>query len=174
LAGLFSGLGAACADGIYGVIAGFGVTYITNFMLSRLIWLRIFGGVYIGYLGIRSYTSKIEISSVPYQAKGLMANYLSTFLLTLTNPMTILSFAAVFAGFGATGEAKVLPGPYLLVLGVITGSAFWWLLLSQIIGSFRRYISPEGFRWINRFSGLVLLSFSILVIASQFFKDSPL
>ena len=100
--------------------------------------------------------------------------YLSTFLLTLTNPMTILSFAAVFASFGVTGEVKGLPGPYMLVLGVIIGSACWWLLLTQIIGSFRRHISPEGFRWINRFSGLVLLGFSILVIASQFFNDSPL
>jgi len=157
-------------DGIYGIVAGFGITYITSFLLSQQSWLRLFGGVYICYLGIRSFTSKPEISVGPVQSKGLMLNYFSTFLLTLTNPMTILSFAAVFAGFGIGQEAQAFSTASLMVLGVITGSAIWWLMLSQVVGLFHRRITPGDLLWINRLSGAVLFCFGILALVSQFFQ----
>jgi threonine/homoserine/homoserine lactone efflux protein len=92
-------------------------------------------------------------------------SYLSALALTITNPLTILSFAAIFAGLGigATGDAA---GAALLVSGVLAGSALWWLILSSAVGLLRARITARALRWVNRCSGAVLVAFGVLALAS--------
>lgn len=174
LEGLVSGLGAATADGIYGIIAGFGITVISSLMIAQQSWFRLFGGLYLCYLGIRTITSKPENPEARTQKKGLVSSYLSIFFLTLTNPVTILSFAAVFAGLGLAQGSRDFGAAARMVLGVTTGSALWWLFLSQSVGFFHERITLQWMRWVNWFSGTVVFTFGILVLISLFSANSPL
>src|SRR6185503_6615601 len=98
--GFVTGLGAASADAAYGCIAGFGLTAISNFLTGQQFWLALFGGAFLCYLGIHTFISKPPPQAATVREDGLFSAYFSTLLLTLTNPATILSFMAVFAGFG--------------------------------------------------------------------------
>ncbi|HEX4840498.1 MAG TPA: LysE family transporter [Rhabdochlamydiaceae bacterium] len=129
--GLCSGLGAAFADSLYAVIAAFGLTVISNFLLAGQFWFRLIGGCFLLYLGWKTFISKPASDSKNVPHTTLLNDFISTFFLTITNPMTILSFLAVFAGLGLSS----VHGDYFqaggLVLGVFLGSAAWWLLLSE-------------------------------------------
>jgi len=141
--GLVSGLGAATADAIYGCIAGFGLTFISNFLIGQQVWLRLLGGGFLCYLGLRTFLSKPAEQATSAPGKGLVDAYTSTFFLTVTNPMTILSFAAIFAGLGAGGASGNYVSAAVLVVGVFIGSALWWFLLS---GGVRRHKMRQGVR----------------------------
>jgi len=118
--GLISGLGAATADAIYGCVAGFGLTFISSFLISQQIWLRLIGGGFLCLLGIRIFLSEPAKQAASTKGNGFLSAYASTFLLTATNPMTILSFAAIFAGLGVGSTSKNYPHP-----------AYWsWVYLS--------------------------------------------
>ena len=129
-AGLLSGLGAATADAIYGVSAAFGLTYISSLLMGYQTWIRLVGGLFLCYLGLRTYFSRPAQSAAWVEGQGLVAAYASVFFLTLTNPMTILAFTAVFAGLGIGSATGDYPSATLLVLGVFSGSAAGWLILS--------------------------------------------
>jgi threonine/homoserine/homoserine lactone efflux protein len=162
--GLASGLGAATADAIYGCIAGFGLTLISNILISQQVWLRLVGGVFLCYLGLKTFRAKPAEQAAPAGSDSLISAYVSTFFLTLTNPLSIFAFAAIFAGLeGATGH-YVSAGA--LVLGVFIGSALWWLTLSTGVSLFRTKVTPNGLRWVNRVSGLVIAAFGLLVLLS--------
>ena len=164
-AGLVSGLGAATADAIYGTIAAFGVTFISSLLISQQTWLRLIGGVFLCYLGVKSFLSVAADSTATLQAEGLGGAYLSTFLLTITNPLTILSFAAVFAGLGLSTGGNYTSAT-VLVLGVFLGSALWWFILSGGVSLFRSRFSPQGMRWVNRISGIIITTFGVIALAS--------
>lgn len=171
--GLVSGLGAASADAVYGCIAAFGLTAISNLLIAQQDWLRIFGGAFLLYLGIRTLLSKpanpdVEVTEGETgQALGFLGAYGSIFLLTITNPLTILSFAAVFASLG-TGTDGALGGAVTVVLGVFAGSALWWLTLSVGVSLLRRWVNASILVWVNRASGLILASAGLLAIGSVF------
>src|SRR6476661_6636317 len=129
LAGLVSGLGAATADALYGAVAGFGLTFVSTFLVSQQVWLRIVGGLFLLFLGLKTFLIKPSTVSADSGGKGLLRAYASTVALTLTNPLTILSFAVVFAGLGLGSGSSDYLSAGLLVLGVFCGSALWWLLL---------------------------------------------
>ncbi|MUL37660.1 LysE/ArgO family amino acid transporter [Gloeocapsopsis dulcis] len=158
--GLVSGLGAAMADAIYGCIAGFGLTLISNFLVNQQLWIRLIGGIFLCYLGIRTCLNKPAEVSALVQSNSLFSDYASTLFLTLTNPATILSFVAIFAGLG------VVEGSYfdaaILVLGVFVGSALWWFVLSFGIDLLRSRFSQRGFIWINIISGVILVAFGAI------------
>lgn len=166
--GFVSGLGAATADALYGSLAAFGLTFVSAVLLSQVMWLRLVGGLFLCYLGLRTIVARPATAdaapAAPLTAAGLSSAYATTLLLTLTNPMTALAFVAIFAGLGLD------PGSYhgagLLVLGVFLGSALWWLLLSGGVSLLRRRLTPGGLRWINRVSGLIVLGFGVLALTS--------
>jgi threonine/homoserine/homoserine lactone efflux protein len=160
--GLVSGLGAATADGIYGLIAGFGLTVISNFLIGQQFWLRLVGGLFLCYLGVKTLTSKASETSAKAQGKNLLSAYSSVFLLTLTNPMTILSFAAIFVGLGVADHQNNSVTAFILVLGVFLGSALWWLILSSCVSFFKHRISKKSLTTINRFSGVIILMFAAM------------
>jgi threonine/homoserine/homoserine lactone efflux protein len=162
--GLVSGLGAATADAFYGSLAAFGLTFISTFLVSQQIWLRAVGGAFLLYLGGRTFLSHPASEAAAGSVRALPAAYASTLLLTLTNPLTILSFAVVFAGLGlgSTGGDYLSAG--LTVLGVFVGSAFWWFLLSGGVSLFRARFSYRGLWWVNRISGILILSFGVVAV----------
>jgi threonine/homoserine/homoserine lactone efflux protein len=164
--GLVSGLGAATADALYGCVAAFGLTFISAALVSHQALLRLVGGIFLCYLGVRTLLARPAEQAAAVQGGGLLRAYGSTFLLTLTNPMTILAFAAIFAGLGLAEAAGSYASAGLLVLGVFLGSASWWLLLSSIVGIFRARFTPAGLLWVNRISGLMLLGFGAYTLVA--------
>ena len=166
LSGLVSGLGAASADAIYGMIAGFGLTFISGFLVAQQGWLSFLGGLFLCYLGIRTFFATPADDRLQAESKGLLRNYLSIFILTLTNPMTILSFVAIFAGLGLAEKTNDYFSAALLVLGVFCGSSLWWLLLSFGVSIFRGRLTPDWMVWINRVSGLIVLGFGFVALVS--------
>jgi threonine/homoserine/homoserine lactone efflux protein len=164
--GLVSGLGAASADAIYGCIAGFGLAFISNYLVSQQVWLRLIGGVFLCYLGIKTLLAKPTEQAAPGKGNGFLGAYASTFFLTLTNPMTIISFAAIFAGLGLASTSGNYRSAGVLVLGVFTGSTFWWLILSSGVGIFRARFNSQGLRWVNRISGAIIIGFGLFALLS--------
>ncbi|MEZ4642867.1 MAG: LysE family transporter [Chloroflexota bacterium] len=171
LAGFLSGLGAATADAIYGSMAAFGLSLVTGFLVAQQGWLRLIGGLFIIYLGLRTIMAQRaqQAVAVPMQADvagtgNLAGMYLSTLLLTLSNPMTILSFTAVFAGFGFGSGVNDAGTAVALVSGVFTGSALWWLTLSTLVGWLRHRLQGRVLRLINVASGIMLLLFGGILL----------
>jgi threonine/homoserine/homoserine lactone efflux protein len=162
--GFFSGMGAATADALYGCVAGFGLTVISAFLIEQRFWLQVVGGIFLCYLGTRTLRSQPATEAAPAGGKGLLSSYVSTFFLTITNPMTILSFAAIFAGLGVAAAGGDLAAACWLVVGVFLGSAAWWLFLSMGVSLLREKVSSAALRWVNRLSGVILLSFGALAL----------
>lgn len=162
--GFVSGLGAATADAIYGLIAGFGLAVITNFLIGQQFWIQLAGGMFLCYLGIRTLTSKALHTTTDTQRKNMMGAFLSVFILTLTNPMTILSFIAIFAGLGISSAESNTGSALLLVLGVFCGSTLWWLLLSSGVGLLKQRIKTNTVTIINRLSGVIILLFGAFAL----------
>ena len=164
LSGLLSGLGAATADAIFGVISAFGLTLISNVLIAGQFWLHLIGGLFLLYLGIKTFVTKPVEHSKSITRRTLLGDFVSTFFLTITNPVTILSFIAVFAGLGlATTNGDYLDAT-LLVCGVFLGSMFWWLLLSEGVTLFRKKISLRVMSWINRVAGSIIIAFGVAAL----------
>ncbi|MEW9701090.1 LysE family translocator [Paenibacillus sp. SI8] len=162
LHGFLSGLGAATADAFYGVIAGFGLTLISNFLLDQKLLLQAVGGLFLCYLGVQTYRSKPAADPAKANEESRFKSYVSTFMLTITNPMTIMSFLGVFAGLGMGNAQGNVGASVALVIGVFLGSALWWLALSLTVGIFRDRLKVSTFRWINRISGVIVLIFGVV------------
>ncbi|MER2600050.1 MAG: LysE family transporter [Caldilineales bacterium] len=165
IAGLVSGLGAASADALYGIVAGFGLTMVSQTLLGWQSGIRLLGGLFLLYLGGKTFFAPVAEKPAEAAARSLPRHYVSTLLLTLTNPMTILSFVAVFAGMGLA-EGRSYSSAFWLVTGVFLGSALWWLTLSSAVGLLRSRITPRILRGVNRISGLVILSFAVAALLS--------
>ena len=165
LTGFLSGMGAASADMVYGAIAAFGLTIISSSLVDNSFWLRVVGGCFLLYLGVKTFLEKPADHAAQANRGGYFGAYISTFFLTITNPMTILSFTAIFAGTMFLGN----PGsPIVLVAGVFAGSAAWWLALSLGVGLIRNRLNQNFMMWINRVSGLIIIAFGVAALVSIF------
>jgi threonine/homoserine/homoserine lactone efflux protein len=122
--------------------------------------------LFLCYLGFKTLFSRPAESPVSDASRGLWGDYVSTFFLTLTNPLTTLSFAAVFAGLGLASAVGDYTSAGFLVLGVFTGSAAWWLLLSGAVSMLRARFNTSGLVWVNRLSGGIILIFGAAALAS--------
>ncbi len=168
-AGFFSGMGASTADVLYGFIAAFGVTFISDILKSYQFWLRLAGGALLCFLGIKTFIEKPERKDffpILRKKKSHAGMYTSTFLLTLTNPMTIFTFAAVFAGFGISGAKGSVLSAAILILGVFLGSVLWWLFLVGVFSVLKRRFKLHELQWINRIAGLIIAGFGVFALAS--------
>jgi threonine/homoserine/homoserine lactone efflux protein len=167
LFGFISGLGAASADTIFGIIAGFGLTVVSNVLLDYQVWLRCFGGLFLVVVGIRALRKRVLREAPPEKnAENLAAAYFSTFVLTITNPITILAFLGIFAAVGFTGNEATVARAGMLVAGVLLGSLVWWLGLSLGAGLFRQSIGETHLLWLNRASGTILTLSGVALLAS--------
>ena len=167
LAGLFSGLGAATADAIYGVVAGFGLTLISAILVEQIFWFRLVGGLFLIYLGVRTFLAKPAETAAAIQPQGLLKVYASTVFLTLTNPATILAFGFIFAGLGLAAAEGDHVAAIWTVFGVFLGSAAWWLLLSSGVSLLQTRLTARHLRWLNRGSGTILAAFGIVALLSS-------
>lgn len=168
MAGLITGLGAATADGFYGCVAAFGLTFLSSLFVSQAFWLRVIGGLLLCYLGVKTFLAKPPPEAVTRleMRRTYLSLYASTFFLTLTNPLTILMFVGVFAGSGLAAGGNYAIAT-LVVTGVFLGSALWWFLLSFGASLFRRKINEPNLRNLNKISGLILLVFGVIALHSS-------
>ena len=167
LAGLVAGLGAATADAMYGLVAGLGITFVSNLLIDHRLGLGLVGGGFLCYLGVRTLLAGPTTSEAGISNRGLVGSYVSTLLLTLTNPMTILSFAAIFAGMGLADGVTGYAGAGLLVAGVFSGSALWWLTLSSAVSLLRTRVTAGWLVWINRLAGAILIGFGLWALLGR-------
>jgi threonine/homoserine/homoserine lactone efflux protein len=165
MAGLATGLGAATADACYGAVAGFGLTSVTAFMIGERAWLSLLGGLFLCGLGVRILRAKPEALRASAGETRIHSAYLSALVITLTNPMTILSFVGAFAGLGLA-VARDYTAAALLVSGVFIGSGIWWLLLSAFAARLRERFDPRWLRRVNWISGALLVVIGLAVLLS--------
>ena len=166
LYGLVSGLGVATADATYGAIAAFGLAAITDVLVDARVVLGLVGGLFLLWMAwqtIRSSPTEVA-TPAPTGRRGYAGAYLSILALTMANPMTILSFGALFAGLGvtsgATGDAA------FVVIGVLLGSAAWWVVLTAVIGRLHGRMTATWIHRINLASGLLIGAFALVAIGS--------
>jgi threonine/homoserine/homoserine lactone efflux protein len=164
--GLASGLGVATADGTYGAIAAFGLTAVTELLIDWRRALGLIGGAFLLWLAWRTARTEPGEAATATEGgrRGLPGAYLSILGLTLTNPMTILSFGALFVGLGVTGGN--LAGATLLTLGVFAGSSAWWVLLTTIVGALRSRVTTTWMRRVNIGSGLLIGAFALVALGT--------
>ena len=169
--GFVSGLGVAAADASYGAVAAFGLTALTSVLVGAATALGLVGGAVLVWLAIRTIRARpADAPASTEDRPGLPGAFLSIYGLTMTNPMTILSFAAIFAGIGLAGRGGVESA--LLTFGVFLGSSLWWVVLTAIVSRVRGRITPRILTWINRISGAALLGFGIGTIATALIAAS--
>jgi threonine/homoserine/homoserine lactone efflux protein len=170
LAGFVSGLGIASADAVYGAVAAFGLTSVSHLLVDQQAWIRLLGGLFLVYLGLRTVRAPAATTARSGASPGTaaIAAFAATLGLTLTNPLTILSFAAIFAGFGVVEGNRGTWSAAALVTGVFLGSAFWWLVLTTGTGLLRGRLTPARLTWVNRLSGAVIAVFGVVALAGRF------
>jgi threonine/homoserine/homoserine lactone efflux protein len=147
-------------------VAGFGLTLISAFLVNQRFGLGLVGGAFLCYLGARTCLAAPATQAVKLSQTSLLNSYLSTLVLTLTNPMTILSFVAIFAGAGLASRVGNFAAALVLVLGVFCGSAAWWLLLSTGVGLLRHRFNATMLQWVNRIAGGIIIGFGVVMLLS--------
>jgi threonine/homoserine/homoserine lactone efflux protein len=168
--GFASGLGAALADTVYGFIAGFGLTLVSTFIFDNLPVVKLVGGIVILLLGLKMVLAKPKImrKNPVIDTKSLWRAFTSTFLITLTNPLTIMVFLGIFAGLDLGEHGGSLESSLTLISGVFLGSMLWWLFLSYMINHIRHKFNPRIMLTLNRVSGSVILVFGIIILVTIF------
>jgi threonine/homoserine/homoserine lactone efflux protein len=165
--GLASGLGAASADAFYGSIAAAGLSLVASFLIKQQLWLGFLGGGFLLYLGVKTFRILPPAESNSSEKSSAGGDYLSTLLLTLSNPMTIFMFVAIFGSLGFQSGSAYGNYAFLLVLGVFSGSALWWLTLSALVSLLREKMNARLMVWINRLAGVVIAGFGIYVLVKS-------
>lgn len=173
IAGYATGLGAALADTLYGVIAAFGITFIATFLLDNEFWFRLIGGAVLCVLAVRTFlTSPVrnEVAS----SENLLVDFATAFVVTGTNPITLVAFGVVFTAIGIIAAGETLEWTRALIAGVFVGSALWWTFLTGVAGVFRGSVSHGGLRWINLVSGAVILVAGVVVLVGAVMPESTI
>lgn len=165
LRGLIIGLGAATADLFYGAVAAFGLTFISDTLVSQKFWIRLVGGTLLLFLGIRIFRAKPKDPKIRLRSNGILRSYLTSVFLTLTNPLTIFAFIAVFAALGL-GDGLSYFSSSILVTGVFIGSGLWFLILSSGTILFRKKLDLVGLRWVNKIAGTLIILSGLIAIGS--------
>ncbi|RUT80199.1 lysine transporter LysE [Ancylomarina longa] len=171
LAGFISGLGAAIADMFYATVAAFGLGIVINFIKTQEFYLQLIGSIFLVYVGMRIFlTNPIkQIRGAKRSGKkGLLGDFLSIFFLTVSNPIAVFVFVAVFAGASIFGNNPTVRIELFLILGVLIGGSLWWYTLSTIINAFRRKFRLKQLFWINKISGIVIASLGFLAFLACF------
>jgi len=161
--GLIIGIGAATADSLYGSMAAFGLTLISDAITAHQFWLRLVGGGVLLFLGVRTYYAQPKDPRIHFESTGVLRSYFYAFFLVMTNPLTVFAFIAVFAAFGLGHTLNVISAS-ILVVGVFSGSSIWFITLSYIATFFRKRLDKDGFRWVNRIAGILILISGVVAL----------
>jgi len=165
LRGIIIGLGAATADLLYSCIAAFGLTFIADTLNGQRVWIRLIGGALLLLLGIKTYRAKPVSSKIKIKTDGLLGLYFYVLFLTLTNPLTIFVFIAVFSELGLANNLGLFNAT-LLVSGVFTGSFLWFLALGSGATLFRTKLNFNGLKWVNRIAGVFIVVSGMAAVIS--------
>ena len=165
---IVAGLGAALADTIFGAVVGLGLGTVSLFLSQHQIALKLIGGVFMAALGIKTWVaacaSAVTLPSV--RGPAMWRDFAATFLITITNPATILGVMGVFAALGTSAKPAGVAESWLLVLGVFAGSTLWWLVLSTLASAARSRFTPKRMTLFNHLSGALLVTFGALALGS--------
>jgi threonine/homoserine/homoserine lactone efflux protein len=164
--GIISGLGTALADALYGLVAAFGLTAISSLLVEHSSLFRLCGGLALLYMGSATFLSHPADTPSTATKIAQASNFGSAFFLTLTNPLTILSFTAIFAGIGIGDAQSSYPLAAVMVGGVFFGSLLWWILLSGAVGCFRSRFNQRWLVAVNRISGITICIFGLISLAT--------
>ncbi len=160
ISGLLTGLGASLADSVYGWIAAFGISAVSQVFLEQRFWFRFIGCLLLAYVGFRTFKTEPVLKTNPSRLEEIAGTFASSFLLTLSNPITIVVFGALFLEFGLQHTHQTTFASCLMVLGVFLGSSAWWLTLCSLVERFGSHITPQTLHKVNRISGAVILIFA--------------
>jgi threonine/homoserine/homoserine lactone efflux protein len=173
LSGFVSGLGAAFSDTLYAIIAGFSLSYIVTFIEAQFLWLQIFGAAILIFLGVHIFRSNpaVQLRKQRHKKSSLLHDFMSTFLLTISNPLALFLFIAFFASLRVVDPNAGLIGQLILIAGVFMGASTWWLILTSIVGLFRSAVNLRRLFWINKIAGsaiiiIVIIAFTVWIIRS--------
>jgi threonine/homoserine/homoserine lactone efflux protein len=151
---------------MYGAVAAFGLTSVSSFLVQQRSWMSWLGGAFLCWIGIQTFRSRPAERPAELKSRGVQGAFASTFGLTLANPMTALSFVAIFAGLGVGGpDGNSFVAAVATVTGVFLGSALWWLGLTGLVGRLRDRLTPGALLQVNRASGVILLAFGLYAVA---------
>jgi threonine/homoserine/homoserine lactone efflux protein len=164
--GLISGMGAATADALYGCVAAFGLTVISNFLVAQQFWFRLIGGGFVCILGLKAWLAKPTEKVISENTFSYFGAYSSTFFLTLMSPMTVLGCIALFAGLGLVSSTVRYVPASIVVAGVFTGSGAWWWILSYLTNLFREKMNPRKMDIVNKVSGIAIFVLGVVVVLS--------
>jgi threonine/homoserine/homoserine lactone efflux protein len=159
-AGVATGMGAALADAVYGAIGAFGVTTLIAWLIGARVWLSVFGALFLFLMAWRIARKPVAARRSAAAAPDALLRYVAgTFMLTLSNPTTILSFVAVFGALA--GRVAAPSSPWTMIAGVLVGSMLWWLLLAAIVGLLRERFDARWQRAVNLCSAALLAGFAL-------------
>jgi threonine/homoserine/homoserine lactone efflux protein len=161
-AGIVSGMGAAAADTFYGSIAGFSISIVISFLIREQSKLRLFGGILLVLLGIWYYRKRPDPLSKHSKGSATHSDFVTTFLLNLTNPTTVLSFLAVLAVLGLS-EHRAAWLTLIMIGGIFVGSMAWWLILTGVTNHFRDRFNDKAMLWMNRIGGIAIGAFGVVM-----------
>ena len=163
LSGFISGMGAAIADTIYAIIAGFSLTFIISFLEKEHILFQLFGGLVLLVLGTRIFYTNpaLQLRRQRRKKSKLYEDFFSIFLLTFTNPLAVFVFVAIFAGLGLLNEESGFIQTSSIVFGVFAGSSIWWFFLSSLLSRFKSRFRLKSLWWLNKVSGILIFAFGL-------------
>jgi threonine/homoserine/homoserine lactone efflux protein len=177
--GLISGLGAAFGDALYGAVAAFGISAVEDWITGHQGALRLVGGVVLLLLALRTVAAMVRAHPVTdgsdekiqrrIETHSLVKDFLSTFMLAITNPITFIAFAGLLATLGFTEAGRSIGNASILVAGVFAGSALWWIALSTTANLFRPIVDGSYQLWMDRIVASVLAGFGIYALVTSFF-----
>lgn len=172
--GFITGIGAASADIIYAIIAGFSITFISDFLIENQTYIRIIGGVFLVFIGYKIFTSNPAKQIRKHKTKGhnYYKDFLTSFFVTVSNPLTIIAFGAIFASFHMVNDKSASFSVIILIITVFSGALLWWVSLISIVTIFKNKIRLRNLLWINRITGLLIILFATLLIISSFIPEA--
>jgi len=173
LSGFISGLGAALSDTIYAIIAAYSLSFIVGFVESKLLWIQIFGALVLIGLGLKIFYSNpaIQLRRQRNKSQNYFQDFVSTFLLTITNPLAIFLFFGFFAGLGVVPRDRNWIGQLVLIGGVFAGASLWWFILTGLVSLFKNKINLRRLWWINKIAGAAIVIFVIIAFSVWMLKD---
>ncbi|WP_138379762.1 LysE family translocator [Luteithermobacter gelatinilyticus] len=167
--GFLVGMGAALADTLFGAVAAFGLSTLTRLILEFNGWFEVCGGIVLLIVGVNIWRKHPHLSDVQDQNGDWVKASIGTFALTITNPMTILGFVALFAGLGLGRLGESLPNALLVIAGVFLGSSLWWFALTEGVAHMKKKLSDDHLLWINRLSSVVVIGFGLWALGKNLY-----
>ncbi len=167
--GLLGGLGAACADTIYAIIAGFGVSVVINLLIKVKKWIEIGGSIIFMVMAYKVFNTNpaIQVRKNRHRKHRPLEDFFTTFLLTFSNPTPVFVFMAGFAGFIVSDEFYYTD-IILSIIGVLIGCMTWWVTLVSIVNMFRNKIRLRHLLWVNKVTGVIVFAFAIALLVQAF------